>query len=99
MTKRELIDCILSLNASADAGFLAQFGEGELVEYLDALEVARAVNARSRRSSRAFAPPAMQAPRGQYVSESSGDPCAACPLHVAVPEAIPGQMKLFQSLA
>lgn len=39
MTKRELIDRILRINRSADPGFLAQFNNGELAEYLDHLEV------------------------------------------------------------
>ncbi len=37
MTKRQLIDEIVSINRSAEAGFLAEFSDGELVEYLDSL--------------------------------------------------------------
>ncbi len=41
MTKRQLIDQILSLNESADPGFLAQFQHEELDEYLAHLTSAR----------------------------------------------------------
>lgn len=34
MTKRELIDQIMSLNPSAQAAFLARFGQDELLDYL-----------------------------------------------------------------
>jgi hypothetical protein len=37
MTKRQLIDEILSLNRTAQPGFLAQFSEIQLREYLGAL--------------------------------------------------------------
>lgn len=40
MTKRQLIDEILSLNHSAHASFLAKFADGELSEYLDHLQAA-----------------------------------------------------------
>jgi len=41
MTKRQLIDQIVSLNETADAGFLAQFPDGELDSYLQHLTAAR----------------------------------------------------------
>lgn len=40
MTKRQLIDEILSLNHSAHASFLAKFADGELSEYLEHLQAA-----------------------------------------------------------
>jgi hypothetical protein len=41
MTKRELIDAIQALNATADAGFLARFEEDDLEAYLGKLHWAR----------------------------------------------------------
>jgi len=41
MTKRQLIDEIISLNASAEPAFLARFDEGDLGEYLGHLQHAR----------------------------------------------------------
>ena len=47
MTKRQLIDQILSLNVSADPGFLAEFQDRELDEYLAHLTRARMPRGRS----------------------------------------------------
>lgn len=41
MTKRQLIDEIVSLNSTAEPGFLAKFDDGELDEYLRHLQRAR----------------------------------------------------------
>ncbi len=41
MTKRQLIDQIVSLNGTANAGFLAQFPDRELDTYLQHLTAAR----------------------------------------------------------
>lgn len=41
MTKRQLIDEIVSINQSAQPGFLARFGDGELNEYLRHLHLTR----------------------------------------------------------
>ena len=37
MSKRELIDCILEINKSADPEFLARFDEEQLNDYLEHL--------------------------------------------------------------
>lgn len=47
MTKRQLIDQILSLNETAEPGFLAQFQDRELDEYLAHLTRARMPRGRS----------------------------------------------------
>lgn len=41
MTKRELIDEIRAINRSADPGFLAQFDDADLDDYLRHLRVVR----------------------------------------------------------
>jgi NAD kinase len=37
MSKRELIECICEINRTAKPGFLANFSQEELTEYLDHL--------------------------------------------------------------
>lgn len=39
MTKRELIDAIVEINTTAEPSFLARFGDPQLQEYLDHLQV------------------------------------------------------------
>ena len=39
MTKREMIDEIMKINLSAEPGFLADFNENDLEEYLDHLHI------------------------------------------------------------
>ena len=41
MTKRQLIDEIVSINRTAEPGFLAQFNDADLDEYLRHLELTR----------------------------------------------------------
>jgi hypothetical protein len=75
MTKRELIDEILLLNATADPAFLARFDTSDLSEYLHALRVSRnsgrrpaysrnrqeqAVRASTRRRAKRQEPPAFE---------------------------------------
>lgn len=50
MTKRQMIDEILTMNRSAEPGFLARFDDGDLSEYLQHLQLARTPRLSGNRS-------------------------------------------------
>ncbi len=104
MTKRELIDAILGFNTSADAGFLAQFSDRELTEYLDALRLARAAHASSSPQRRAGGlasfnrPPGPRPAAQQPVAAGRPEPVRAGAISVELSDtdfAVQGQQRLF----
>ena len=75
MTKRQLIDEIISMNTTADPAFLAEFTSGDLEAYLTNLRRALEVQSRQPRSKRAMSAlrdpaDAPQPSAGRYVSQS-----------------------------
>ncbi|MFP4356768.1 MAG: hypothetical protein ACLFUJ_16785 [Phycisphaerae bacterium] len=102
MTKRELIDTILTYNTSADAGFLAQFTQRELTEYLQALIQARAAHAKASPQRRAGAvagfrgEPRTQAEPAMAPASAFGPGPQAVSVELTQRDFIlPGQGKLF----
>jgi hypothetical protein len=107
MTKRELIDAILGFNTSADAGFLAQFSDRELAEYLEALRLARAAHAKSSPQRRAgglasfnrdIPPCHAVAGASEPVAACGSEPARAGAISVKLSDtdfAVQGQQRLF----
>jgi hypothetical protein len=70
MTKRQLIDDIISMNTTADPAFLAEFPAGDLEAYLTNLRRALDEQSRQPRAKRAMSALRNLADEGRYVSEA-----------------------------
>ncbi|MFP4052506.1 MAG: hypothetical protein ACLFV7_01415 [Phycisphaerae bacterium] len=70
MTKRQLIDEILSMNTTADPAFLAEFGSGDLEAYLTNLRRALEEQSRQPRTKRAMSALRDPTDPGRYVPQA-----------------------------
>lgn len=95
MTKRQLIEDILTLNRTAEPAFLARFDDSDLHQYLDHLRVARAprLSGDTSRYAKYFASsdpnaatpptPVAQAEPWQEADRGPGDPDVSTPVDAA----------------